>query len=70
MVASLRQQCVYLNQTNTLYISLLINSVRKLFVSLQHPEIRSNLEASDEVLERTAGTDINNVYVLTNSTQL
>uniref|UniRef100_A0A8B9L5H1 Huntingtin interacting protein 1 related b n=1 Tax=Astyanax mexicanus TaxID=7994 RepID=A0A8B9L5H1_ASTMX len=31
----------------------------------KHPEIRANLEASDEVLERTAGTDINNVFQLT-----
>ncbi|XP_072520579.1 huntingtin interacting protein 1 related b [Salminus brasiliensis] len=31
----------------------------------KHVEIRSNLEASDEVLERTAGTDINNVFQLT-----
>ncbi|TSW08320.1 Huntingtin-interacting protein 1-related protein [Bagarius yarrelli] len=33
--------------------------------TLWHPEIRANLEATDEVLERTAGTDINNVFQLT-----
>uniref|UniRef100_A0A3B3R863 Huntingtin interacting protein 1 related b n=1 Tax=Paramormyrops kingsleyae TaxID=1676925 RepID=A0A3B3R863_9TELE len=31
----------------------------------QHTEIQPNLEVSDEVLERTAGTDINNVFQLT-----
>ena len=29
--------------------------------SMQHSEIPPNLEATDEVLERTAGADINNV---------
>lgn len=28
---------------------------------VQHQEIPPNLEVTDEVLERTAGTDINNV---------
>ncbi|XP_017307665.1 huntingtin interacting protein 1 related b isoform X1 [Ictalurus punctatus] len=37
----------------------------KLSFHTTHPEIRANLEASDEVLERTAGTDINNVFQLT-----
>uniref|UniRef100_A0A3Q2YF65 Huntingtin interacting protein 1 related b n=1 Tax=Hippocampus comes TaxID=109280 RepID=A0A3Q2YF65_HIPCM len=31
----------------------------------KHTEIPTNLEATDEVLERTAGTDINNVFQLT-----
>ncbi|XP_077456452.1 huntingtin interacting protein 1 related b [Stigmatopora argus] len=31
----------------------------------KHSEIPSNLETTDEVLERTAGTDINNVFQLT-----
>lgn len=31
----------------------------------KHPEIPPNLEVTDEVLERTAGTDINNVFQLT-----
>uniref|UniRef100_A0A665X569 Huntingtin-interacting protein 1-related protein n=1 Tax=Echeneis naucrates TaxID=173247 RepID=A0A665X569_ECHNA len=31
----------------------------------KHSEIPPNLEATDEVLERTAGTDINNVFQLT-----
>lgn len=31
------------------------------YVLLQHQEIPPNLEVTDEVLERTAGTDINNV---------
>uniref|UniRef100_A0AAY4E1V2 I/LWEQ domain-containing protein n=1 Tax=Denticeps clupeoides TaxID=299321 RepID=A0AAY4E1V2_9TELE len=30
-----------------------------------HAEIKANLEATDEVLERTAGTDVNNVFQLT-----
>jgi hypothetical protein len=33
----------------------------------QHPEIRANLEVTDEVLERAAGTDINNVWVSSSS---
>ncbi|KAM9447015.1 huntingtin interacting protein 1 related b [Clarias gariepinus] len=37
----------------------------KLTFHTTHPEIRANLEATDEVLERTAGTDINNVFQLT-----
>lgn len=32
-------------------------------VPLQHSDIPPNLEVTDEVLERTAGTDINNVWV-------
>ncbi|XP_077416373.1 huntingtin interacting protein 1 related b [Vanacampus margaritifer] len=31
----------------------------------KHSEIPTNLEATDEVLERTAGTDVNNVFQLT-----
>uniref|UniRef100_A0A8C7DMZ7 Huntingtin-interacting protein 1-related protein n=1 Tax=Oncorhynchus kisutch TaxID=8019 RepID=A0A8C7DMZ7_ONCKI len=33
--------------------------------SMQHSEIRPNLEVTDEVLERVAGTDVNNVFQLT-----
>lgn len=35
--------------------------INKKCTSIQHLEIPSSLEATDEVLERTAGTDINNV---------
>uniref|UniRef100_A0A4W5NFR2 Huntingtin interacting protein 1 related b n=1 Tax=Hucho hucho TaxID=62062 RepID=A0A4W5NFR2_9TELE len=39
----------------------------QLWVSLEiHSEIRANLEVTDEVLERVAGTDINNVAVFLN----
>uniref|UniRef100_A0A8C7NN59 Huntingtin-interacting protein 1-related protein n=1 Tax=Oncorhynchus mykiss TaxID=8022 RepID=A0A8C7NN59_ONCMY len=34
------------------------------FLSRGHSEIRSNLEVTDEVLERVAGTDVNNVFQL------
>ncbi|XP_054466420.1 huntingtin interacting protein 1 related b [Anoplopoma fimbria] len=37
----------------------------KMEFHVKHSEIPPNLEASDEVLERTAGTDINNVFQLT-----
>ncbi|KAG5835080.1 hypothetical protein ANANG_G00268340 [Anguilla anguilla] len=37
----------------------------KMDFHLKHTEIRANLEASDEVLERVAGTDINNVFQIT-----
>ncbi|XP_035236095.1 huntingtin interacting protein 1 related b isoform X2 [Anguilla anguilla] len=37
----------------------------KMDFHVKHPEIRPNLEASDEVLERAAGSDINNVFQLT-----
>ncbi|KAK2837224.1 hypothetical protein Q5P01_014436 [Channa striata] len=37
----------------------------KMEFHVKHPEIPPNLEASDEVLEHTAGTDINNVFQLT-----
>lgn len=37
----------------------------KMEFHVKHVEIRPNLEATDEVLERTAGTDINNVFQLT-----
>ncbi|XP_076843216.1 huntingtin interacting protein 1 related b [Brachyhypopomus gauderio] len=45
-----------------LYTKLLCS---KMEFHTKHPEIRTNLEVSDEVLERTAGTDINNVFQLT-----
>ncbi|KAJ8380263.1 hypothetical protein SKAU_G00010410 [Synaphobranchus kaupii] len=37
----------------------------KLDFHMKHSEIRPNLEASDEVLEHAAGSDINNVFQLT-----
>ncbi|KAM6953904.1 huntingtin interacting protein 1 related b [Aplochiton taeniatus] len=37
----------------------------KMEFHMKHMEIPPNLEATDEVLERTAGTDINNVFQLT-----
>uniref|UniRef100_A0AAY4E1P0 Huntingtin-interacting protein 1-related protein n=1 Tax=Denticeps clupeoides TaxID=299321 RepID=A0AAY4E1P0_9TELE len=37
----------------------------KLDFHTKHAEIKANLEATDEVLERTAGTDVNNVFQLT-----
>ncbi|CAL8342842.1 unnamed protein product [Lota lota] len=37
----------------------------KMEFHVKHPEIRPNLEVTDEVLERVAGTDINNVFQLT-----
>uniref|UniRef100_A0A8C5BLY0 Huntingtin interacting protein 1 related b n=1 Tax=Gadus morhua TaxID=8049 RepID=A0A8C5BLY0_GADMO len=35
----------------------------KMEFHVKHPEIRANLEVTDEVLERAAGTDINNVLL-------
>ncbi|XP_072565150.1 huntingtin-interacting protein 1-related protein [Paramormyrops kingsleyae] len=49
-------------QLVALYAKLLCN---KMDFHLKHTEIQPNLEVSDEVLERTAGTDINNVFQLT-----
>ncbi|XP_041855999.1 huntingtin interacting protein 1 related b isoform X2 [Melanotaenia boesemani] len=49
-------------QLVTLYTKLLCT---KLEFHMKHSEIPPNLEASDEVLERTAGSDINNVFQLT-----
>ncbi|XP_066545197.1 huntingtin-interacting protein 1-related protein isoform X2 [Amia ocellicauda] len=37
----------------------------KMDFHMKYPDIRPNLEASDEVLERTAGTNIDNVFQLT-----
>uniref|UniRef100_A0A668A0P7 Huntingtin-interacting protein 1-related protein n=1 Tax=Myripristis murdjan TaxID=586833 RepID=A0A668A0P7_9TELE len=48
-------------QLVALYSKLLCT---KLEFHMKHSEIRPNLEATDEVLERTAGTDINNVEAL------
>uniref|UniRef100_A0A8C9Y8T3 Huntingtin interacting protein 1 related b n=1 Tax=Sander lucioperca TaxID=283035 RepID=A0A8C9Y8T3_SANLU len=45
-------------QLVALYTKLLCT---KMEFHVKHPEIPPNLEATDEVLERTAGTDINNV---------
>uniref|UniRef100_A0A7N8XRK3 Huntingtin interacting protein 1 related b n=1 Tax=Mastacembelus armatus TaxID=205130 RepID=A0A7N8XRK3_9TELE len=49
-------------QLVSLYTKLLCT---KMEFHVKHTEIPPNLEASDEVLERTAGTDINNVFQLT-----
>ncbi|XP_076007005.1 huntingtin interacting protein 1 related b isoform X2 [Genypterus blacodes] len=49
-------------QLVALYTRLLCT---KLEFHSKHSDIPPNLEASDEVLERTAGTDINNVFQLT-----
>ncbi|XP_036454115.1 huntingtin interacting protein 1 related b isoform X2 [Colossoma macropomum] len=49
-------------QLVALYTKLLCS---KMEFHTKHPDIPPNLEATDEVLERTAGTDINNVFQLT-----
>ncbi|XP_031712191.1 huntingtin interacting protein 1 related b [Anarrhichthys ocellatus] len=49
-------------QLVVLYTKLLCT---KMEFHVKHSEIPANLEATDEVLERTAGTDINNVFQLT-----
>ncbi|XP_029998666.1 huntingtin interacting protein 1 related b isoform X2 [Sphaeramia orbicularis] len=49
-------------QLVALYTKLLCT---KMEFHVKHMEIPPNLEATDEVLERTAGTDINNVFQLT-----
>ncbi|XP_042343997.1 huntingtin interacting protein 1 related b isoform X2 [Plectropomus leopardus] len=49
-------------QLVALYTKLLCT---KMEFHVKHSEIPPSLEASDEVLERTAGTDINNVFQLT-----
>ncbi|XP_029618835.1 huntingtin interacting protein 1 related b isoform X3 [Salmo trutta] len=49
-------------QLVALYAKLLCT---KMEFHVKHSEIRANLEVTDEVLERVAGTDINNVFQLT-----
>ncbi|CAB1319813.1 unnamed protein product, partial [Coregonus sp. 'balchen'] len=49
-------------QLVALYSKLLCT---KMEFHMKHSEIRSNLEVTDEVLERVAGTDVNNVFQLT-----
>ncbi|TDH12762.1 hypothetical protein EPR50_G00051010 [Perca flavescens] len=49
-------------QLVALYTKLLCT---KMEFHVKHSEIPPNLEATDEVLERTAGTDVNNVFQLT-----
>ncbi|XP_015221895.2 huntingtin-interacting protein 1-related protein isoform X1 [Lepisosteus oculatus] len=49
-------------QLVALYSKLLCT---KMDFHTKHSEIQPNLEASDELLERTAGTDVNNVFQLT-----
>ncbi|XP_030650298.1 huntingtin interacting protein 1 related b [Chanos chanos] len=61
MWGNLRDKYGY-GQLVSLYSKLLCT---KLKFHTKHTEIRPNLEASDELLERTAGTDINNVFQLT-----
>uniref|UniRef100_A0A8C7NND3 Huntingtin-interacting protein 1-related protein n=1 Tax=Oncorhynchus mykiss TaxID=8022 RepID=A0A8C7NND3_ONCMY len=48
-------------QLVALYCKLLCT---KMEFHMKHSEIRSNLEVTDEVLERVAGTDVNNVFQL------
>uniref|UniRef100_A0A4W5RRX9 Huntingtin-interacting protein 1-related protein n=1 Tax=Hucho hucho TaxID=62062 RepID=A0A4W5RRX9_9TELE len=49
-------------QLVALYSKLLCT---KMEFHMKHSEIRSNLEVTDEVLERVAGTDVNNVFSYT-----
>nr|XP_046203250.1 huntingtin-interacting protein 1-related protein-like isoform X2 [Oncorhynchus gorbuscha] len=49
-------------QLVALYCKLLCT---KMEFHMKHSEIRPNLEVTDEVLERVAGTDVNNVFQLT-----
>lgn len=49
-------------QLVTIYVKLLLN---KMNFHLKHPEFPPNLEVSDEVLEKAAGTDVNNIFQLT-----
>ncbi|KAL2091775.1 hypothetical protein ACEWY4_011573 [Coilia grayii] len=61
MWGNLRDRHGY-GQLVSLYAKLLIT---KMEFHTKHAEIRTNLEATDEVFERTVGTDINNVFQLT-----
>ncbi|XP_063050834.1 huntingtin interacting protein 1 related b [Engraulis encrasicolus] len=61
MWGNLRDRHGY-GQLVSLYAKLLIT---KMEFHTKHSEIRTNLEATDEVFERTVGTDINNVFQLT-----
>ncbi|XP_076127555.1 huntingtin interacting protein 1 related b [Alosa pseudoharengus] len=61
MWGNLRDRHGY-GQLVSLYSKLLIT---KMEFHTKHADIRTNLEATDEVFERAAGTDINNVFQLT-----
>ncbi|XP_069475736.1 huntingtin-interacting protein 1-related protein [Ambystoma mexicanum] len=49
-------------QLVNIYAKLLLN---KMSFHLKHPEFPANLEVSDEVLDKAAGTDVNNIFQLT-----
>uniref|UniRef100_A0A3P9A5A3 I/LWEQ domain-containing protein n=1 Tax=Esox lucius TaxID=8010 RepID=A0A3P9A5A3_ESOLU len=51
-------------ETGQLWVRI-VGSLAILLPSGQHSEIRCNLEVTDEVLERVAGTDVNNVFQVT-----
>ncbi|XP_008933410.1 PREDICTED: huntingtin-interacting protein 1-related protein-like, partial [Merops nubicus] len=49
-------------QLVNIYTRLLLT---KISFHIKHPEFPAGLEVSDEVLEKTAGTDVNNIFQLT-----
>ncbi|KAM4707564.1 huntingtin-interacting protein 1-related protein [Discoglossus pictus] len=49
-------------QLVTIYTKLLLN---KISFHVKHPEFPPSLEVTDEVLEKAAGTDVNNIFQLT-----
>lgn len=49
-------------QLVTVYTKLLLT---KISFHLKHPQFPAGLEVTDEVLEKTAGTDVNNIFQLT-----
>ncbi|KFZ66194.1 Huntingtin-interacting protein 1-related protein, partial [Antrostomus carolinensis] len=49
-------------QLVSIYTRLLLT---KISFHIKHPEFPAGLEVSDEVLEKTAGTDVNNIFQLT-----
>ncbi|KAM4808518.1 huntingtin-interacting protein 1-related protein [Rhinophrynus dorsalis] len=49
-------------QLVNIYTKLLLN---KISFHVKHPEFPPNLEVTDDVLEKAAGTDINNIFQLT-----
>ncbi|XP_063310362.1 huntingtin-interacting protein 1-related protein [Pelobates fuscus] len=49
-------------QLVNIYTKLLLN---KISFHVKHPEFPPNLEVSDDVLEKAAGTDVNNIFQLT-----
>jgi len=49
-------------QLVNVYTKLLLT---KISFHLKHPQFPAGLEVTDEVLEKTAGTDVNNIFQLT-----